>query len=349
MKIAGEDEPLPLRSLGEGLHRVFGIALALVNAQGGYLLVDEIESGLHYTALLGLWRLVLETARQLNVQVFATTHSWDCIEAFQQAAREDQREEGVLIRLGRKDGDIVATVFDEDELAIATRERIEVRWSMASPYVFLVEGRDDLMVIEALWRFHQQQSFPCLIDPKDGIERLLADLRVRLKPQDSDLALQRLGVVLDFDSEDETGGAHGLSLAARWASLRDILARSGYDGVPTTPPTSGAIIEQEGRPVVGIWLMPNNADDGMLEDFVRSLIPQSDALIQRAGSPPCWLPPEHHRFRPRHRGKALIHTWLAWQEAPGRPLQRPIRAGYLDANAPVAQQLIAWLKRLFGV
>lgn len=127
VKVAGIDEPLPLRNLGDGTQRMLGIALALVNAKDGMLLVDEIENGLHYSVLPDLWRIIFQLARRLNVQVFATTHSWDCIEGFQQAAQEDKQAEGLLIRLDLKKAKIVPTLFDERELAIATREQIEVR------------------------------------------------------------------------------------------------------------------------------------------------------------------------------------------------------------------------------
>lgn len=127
VKVTAFDEPVPLRSLGEGMNRMFGIALAMANAENGILLIDEIESGLHYSIQSDMWRLVFALAHQLNVQVFATTHSWDCITAFQEAAREDVHEEGLLIRLERRNDDVHATLFDEEELAIATREQIEVR------------------------------------------------------------------------------------------------------------------------------------------------------------------------------------------------------------------------------
>ena len=74
-----------------------------------------------------LWRFIFRLSRSLNAQVFATTHSWDCIEAFQRAAREDHQEEGLLIRLESKKGKIGVTLYDEQELTIATREHIEVR------------------------------------------------------------------------------------------------------------------------------------------------------------------------------------------------------------------------------
>lgn len=127
VKLRGVDLPVPLRSLGEGMNRLFGIALSLVNARDGVLLIDELESGLHYSVQPDVWRLIFAVARQLNVQVFVTSHSWDCIQAFQQAANEDEQAEGILIRLGHQAGNVVATLYDEEELTIATREQIEVR------------------------------------------------------------------------------------------------------------------------------------------------------------------------------------------------------------------------------
>jgi hypothetical protein len=122
--------PIPLRSMGEGMNRIFGIALALANARDGILLIDEVDSGLHYSVQSEMWRLIVEVAHRLNVQVFATTHSWDCVEAFQKAIQQDPRGDGLLISLRDKEGEpghVVAVLFDETELAIVTREQIEVR------------------------------------------------------------------------------------------------------------------------------------------------------------------------------------------------------------------------------
>lgn len=128
IRINDMEEPLPLGSLGNGMVHVLSIALALVNAKSGLLLVDEIENGIHYTVHHELWMLIFRLARQLNVQVFATTHSWDCIEAFQKAAAEDKQEEGMLLRLSLGANDeIKTTLYDERRLEIATREQIEVR------------------------------------------------------------------------------------------------------------------------------------------------------------------------------------------------------------------------------
>ena len=118
--------PVPLRSFGDGLNRLFGIILSLVNARGGLLLVDEFENGLHHTVQLDMWRTIFQLAQTHDIQVFATSHSWDAVEAFQKAAAEAP-EEGVLIRLARRGEDVIPTVLSENELAIATRDQIEVR------------------------------------------------------------------------------------------------------------------------------------------------------------------------------------------------------------------------------
>jgi predicted ATPase len=127
VKLQGMAIPIRLRSMGDGMIRVLSMALALVSARGGLLLIDEFENGLHYSIQANLWKLVLDLATRLDVQVFATSHSWDCIEAFQQATSENSAEMGMLIRLEKHKEEIFATTFDEHELSIATRNEIEVR------------------------------------------------------------------------------------------------------------------------------------------------------------------------------------------------------------------------------
>lgn len=118
--------PVPLKTFGDGVSRIFGVILSLCNARDGILLIDEIENGIHYNAQPDLWKTIFRLARTLNVQVFATTHSWDCVQAFQAAAQESP-DDGSLVRLNLKDGRVRPTVFTKDELRIVTRDHIEVR------------------------------------------------------------------------------------------------------------------------------------------------------------------------------------------------------------------------------
>ncbi len=125
-KLASQEDAIPLRALGDGIGRVFGIVLSLIMARGGILLLDEVENGLHYTVQPDVWRMIFRMSSKLNVQVFATTHSSDCVRAFQEAASESA-EEGVLIRLVRKGDRILVAEFDEETLEIAVEGNIEVR------------------------------------------------------------------------------------------------------------------------------------------------------------------------------------------------------------------------------
>lgn len=75
----GAQRRVPLGSQGEGMRRMLSLALALIQARGGMLLIDEIDTGLHYSIMGDMWRLVVEAAQRSEVQVFATTHSLDCV------------------------------------------------------------------------------------------------------------------------------------------------------------------------------------------------------------------------------------------------------------------------------
>ncbi|MEM9776554.1 MAG: AAA family ATPase [Chloroflexota bacterium] len=128
IKRSNQDFPIPLGSLGDGIHRVMAIASALVSAENGYLFIDEIDTGLHYRAIADLWNLVFKTAAKLNIQVFATTHSSDCIDSFQEAL--DMQKDpslGRLFRLEKRSNNIVAVEYNNEDLAVATQQEIEVR------------------------------------------------------------------------------------------------------------------------------------------------------------------------------------------------------------------------------
>jgi AAA15 family ATPase/GTPase len=90
------------------------------------LLIDEFENGMHYSVQEDAWRVIFKLASRLEIQVVATSHSWDTILAFQKVAKE-YPEGGALIRLSRKGEEIVPTIFSQGELAVATRDKIEVR------------------------------------------------------------------------------------------------------------------------------------------------------------------------------------------------------------------------------
>jgi AAA15 family ATPase/GTPase len=127
IKIEGNKNVLPLQSMGDGINRILTIILALVNAENGYLLIDEFENGLHHTVQENLWKVIFYLAERLNIQVFATTHSEDCIRGFENILNQQDTIKGKLIRLDNIDGKIVEVEFEANELRIANESGIEIR------------------------------------------------------------------------------------------------------------------------------------------------------------------------------------------------------------------------------
>ena len=127
VKLRDDARPVPLKSLGDGVTRLFATALALGNSRDGFLVVDEAENGIHYSVQQDFWRMILRAAQQYNVQVVATTHSSDCVTGFARAAIECHDAVGVYVRLER-DGDRVRAVeYTEEELGTVADQGIEVR------------------------------------------------------------------------------------------------------------------------------------------------------------------------------------------------------------------------------
>jgi hypothetical protein len=202
--------------------------------------------------------------------------------------------------------------------------------------ILLVEGEDDKHV---MMHICGTRGLPHLdeIRSHNGIDHLLESFPVVIKAsEDGDI----IGIVLDADTE----------LASRWQSLRDRFTRAGYDSVPMVPSMDGTIIEQPTDtllPRMGIWIMPDNRSKGILEDFLKFLVPENSKLLDHVESSVKGIPDDERRFGPAAEPKATIHTWLAWQEKPGKPLGTAITAKYLDPSVPQVDVLVSWLSRLF--
>ncbi len=191
-----------------------------------------------------------------------------------------------------------------------------------------VEGKDDEHVIYSILEAYSiPESFK--VQQKMGIDTILEALEVALLNPNS---ITTVGVVVDADT----------SPASRWQSLRDTLSAVGYTNIPMRPNPSGTIISQPDLAKVGIWLMPDNTSEGMLENFIASLVadPLTDPLwllsekcLQEALSISPGIP----------AAKGRVHTYLAWQTNPGTPLGLAITKKYFDANNTEAQKFVTWI------
>jgi AAA15 family ATPase/GTPase len=118
---------IPIGSMGYGIWRMLEITLAMVNIPGGTLLIDEIDTGLHFSVMVDLWKLICKTAEKLDIQVFATTHNSDCWKSLAEVANSDDiaSDDITIHRIER--GKKASIVFNEQEMAIAADRDIEVR------------------------------------------------------------------------------------------------------------------------------------------------------------------------------------------------------------------------------
>lgn len=127
VKLSDMDRPLSLATLGGGMEHMLAIALNLASARQGFLLVDEIDTGLHHSVMMGMWKLVVETAHRLDIQVFATTHSQDCVDALARLRRKHPEVAAEVTVHRVEKGAPKTVVYDVDEIVIASEGHIEVR------------------------------------------------------------------------------------------------------------------------------------------------------------------------------------------------------------------------------
>ena len=130
--IYDETKRLSLRSLGDGIQRLFQIMLAMVASPGGLVLIDEFENGLHWTVQGRAWELIFRLSEELGVQVVATSHRWDCVASFRDVLTARGGDDGLLLHIGRSTrtstrGAFVVTPYDREALEQVTRAGLEVR------------------------------------------------------------------------------------------------------------------------------------------------------------------------------------------------------------------------------
>lgn len=127
----GRDHLIQLHVMGDGPVRVFWLSTNLASVPRGLLLVDEFENGIHYSALPAVWKAVDSISRRLGVQVVATTHSRECVEAAYEVFAGNLIQEPNdfrLIRLARTSDDSTkAFVYDREAIEGAIKSGLEVR------------------------------------------------------------------------------------------------------------------------------------------------------------------------------------------------------------------------------
>ena len=205
----------------------------------------------------------------------------------------------------------------------------------------LVEGSDDFHVVHALCKQfgidvrNLENPESGLFNVKDckGIDKLLEMIPTQIK------VLDKIAVIIDADNEAKSN----------WQSVRDRFQKIGYH-LPEKLDRNGCV-HQENEKTIGIWIMPDNGEKGMLEDFIKFLVPGNDVLLPKAQQILTEIETGNiNPYADVHKPKVLIHTWLAWQERPGTPLGQAITAKYLTTeNKELCEKFINWIKMVFEI
>lgn len=127
----GLNQLVPINVMGDGIRRMLSLVVTIADMKNGCVFIDEIENGLHYKSLEILWKTVFEAAKEYNVQIFATTHSYECISAFQKTFAYDKHphdpDEIRLFRIEKGKDKHIAHKMTNDMLETMLNENWEVR------------------------------------------------------------------------------------------------------------------------------------------------------------------------------------------------------------------------------
>ncbi len=205
-----------------------------------------------------------------------------------------------------------------------------------------VEGKDDSHAIRHLLIRHGidydqkpwPTSFPS-IDDIEGKDTLLKVVKTAVSLSNG----RSVGFVLDANA----------SLQSRWneiaSRLRDVDLH-----LPGEIPAEGFVGESTRyRARVGVWLMPDNQREGTLEHFLETLVEEKDLLFPHAEKSARQAKRLGARYSDTDTPKAVLHTWLAWQDDPGLPYGSAIRARYFRHDSAAAKRFVAWFRSVFQI
>ncbi len=207
----------------------------------------------------------------------------------------------------------------------------------------LVEGNEDKRVIPYLieandipWGKTKKEAI-VEIESYDGIENMLnlREITAQLKTS----GLTALGLIVDADDNP----------TARWQQVRNVCLPR-ISNLPENLPEEGLIHQTNFGVKFGVWMMPDNKTSGMLETFLGYMIPSggdrlwdyTDEVIREAKN-------RGATFKENHTDKAKIHSWLSWQNPPGRQLHNAIMERILEPQHPKAEIFINWFKTLYDL
>lgn len=219
---------------------------------------------------------------------------------------------------------------------------------MANPkHILIVEGESDKSFFDEFCREYNLDSNVTIAPPKSleagthnskqGVINILPTYLRQL----ADGQLEKLGVVVDADNIE-----HGSGFSATLSVFSEIVSEFGFVAPEAVAGEGMLFKHNDGLADFGLWIMPNNAGDGMLEHWISQCIAGEEQELYRLATTTVGGLPSP-KFRPVHKIKAEIATWLAWQEKPGAGLYYAVRSSLFNERAPLHSALLKWLEHVY--
>ena len=212
--------------------------------------------------------------------------------------------------------------------------------------ILLVEGESDKSFFEQLCKKFDLKTAVKVAHPRElagthnSKQGVLNHLPLLLE-QLADGRIKHLAIVVDADMKNHGGG-----YIATIDRIKAIVDPYGFKVIPNSQ--NGVVFRHnDGLEDLGVWIMPNNADDGMLEDwFKQCVIADELNLLTHANVTLTGLPMPV-KFAQHHHSKAQVATWLAWQKNPGHGMYRAVEENLLDANNASFKCFESWIKVMY--
>lgn len=209
-----------------------------------------------------------------------------------------------------------------------------------NPNRLLVEGQDDKRVIPQLiegagipWG-DRPRDWIVHIESCGSVDEILKPGSIKTELKASNL--MRLGIVIDADDRPER----------YWESIRNQCI-GVFPALPEELDTEGVVVTNDEGLRFGVWMLPDNRSHGMMETFLAHLVPENRPLWVHCEQSAMSARDLGASFKRVHMDKALIHTWLAWQDPPGRQLHDALVQKILDPKSPHAAPFVRWFCRLY--
>lgn len=224
-----------------------------------------------------------------------------------------------------------------------------MRHALNHPHILLVEGEADRSCIEQLCielnispRVFLPATPKDLLNPaynsKQGVYTALDDLLEQLQDQ----SLERLAIIVDADQQQD-----GQGYQVSFNKISEILQAHSYSFDQALSQQAQGLVftHNNGLNPIGVWIMPNNQDSGVIEHWIAETIDNTKcSLFSHAQTTIKTLPTR--TFAGNKLAKAEIATWLAWQKSPSIGLYAAVPL--LDKNADLHKKLVTWLQFIFS-